>query len=127
VADILGSRDGACQRNGGSGTLKLLDPGAERRRRRGADDSIDGATVSKKDQRRDAEDAKPRSEIRLIVDVDLDHRQLILELARDRVDMWSEHTAGRTPRSREVHEGEARRALHKRTKAYGVDVWDDSR
>jgi len=47
---------------GRSGTLKLLDPGAERRRRQGADDSIDGATVSKKDQRRDAEDAKPRSE-----------------------------------------------------------------
>jgi hypothetical protein len=48
VADILGFRDGGCQRTRRSGTPKLLHACAERRRCQGADDSMDGAAVSKK-------------------------------------------------------------------------------
>jgi hypothetical protein len=108
-----------------SGTLKLLHSCAERRRRQGADDPIDGAAVSKKDQRRNAEDAKPRGEARLIINVHLDYRQRVLELAGDCVDMWSEHAAWWTPRRSEVHEREIRRVFHERDKALGVDVRND--
>ena len=103
---------------------EVVESRADARRRHGADDPIDDLSVSKEEERRQAQDAEARRELRLIVDVHFRDDNVRRELASEGINMWRENAARRTPIRGEVDEGQAARLLDNRSKALRVKVWD---
>src|SRR4051794_26491541 len=70
----------------------------------GADDPVLGFTILEQNQRGDAHDLEPASDLEVLVDVDLANTELALVVAGDLLEDRSDHLARTAPFGPEVHE-----------------------
>src|SRR4051812_23181287 len=94
-----------CKSRGGATKLQLpFEPALQLRLRRGADLGGGGGAVLEQDHRRDAAYAIAGRCVRIVVDVELHDRHLLVKLAADLLERGGNHPTGAAPFSPEVDE-----------------------